>query len=263
MSRARSRELAGDGVGTDRGRRVRRRFEPACAPRRGRGAASSAGRSSSSSPIGRARRSTGRAEQGIDTALVPDGDDATLADALAAAAARRRRPRRLHADRGTVASSARSPDGSSTPIPSLLPAFPGRSRGPRRPARMARPSPAARSISSTRRSTAARSSPRRPSRSSPATTSRRSMTRIRAVEHRLLPRAVALLLAGAIAVDGRRRDDRSRPRGRAASRGRAARSCRSRTRPASSSLAAGSSPAASSWSRPAGRRGRCARPACR
>ena len=66
--------------------------------------------------------------------------------------------------------------------------------------------------------------------------------RIRAVEHRLLPRAVALLLAGA--RRGRRRTAgtsrrRPRPRRRRASRRRAAPCCRSRTRPGSSDLGRG------------------------
>ena len=66
--------------------------------------------------------------------------------------------------------------------------------------------------------------------------------RIKAVEHRLLPRAVALLLAGALSVgpDGRRvRLDVGRAD--QPSRSRAGRCCRSPTRPASSSSGAASS----------------------
>ena len=85
-----------------RRRRVGRGLEPAGAARGGRRAASSAGRSSSSSRTGPARRSTGPSEQGIDTALVPGGDDAALADALAACPGRCRRP-----GRATCGSSVR------------------------------------------------------------------------------------------------------------------------------------------------------------
>ena len=89
--------------------------------------------------------------------------------------------------------------------------------------------------------------------------------RIRAVEHRLLPRAVALLLAGALAVgpDGRRvgldldRADAAVPVPRRAllsvsdKTGLVAVRRRPRRGPGSS------------WCRPAARRGRSARPACR
>ena len=90
--------------------------------------------------------------------------------------------------------------------------------------------------------------------------------RIRAVEHRLLPRAVGLLLAGALSVGrrtagtcaldlatGRRRASRAAP-GAAVGLGQG-RPRRPR--------AAGWSPGASSSSRPAARPGRCATPACR
>ena len=143
-------------------------------------------------------------EQGIDTALVPGGDDAALDEALAAA----------RADVVVLAGYMRivgpprpgrlpGPDPQHAP---LAPArVPGRARGRGTPSTMARRSPAAPSTSWTRPSTAARSSRRRRSRSCPATTPTTLHARIRAVEHRLLPRAVGLLLAGALSVaaDGR------------------------------------------------------------
>ena len=89
--------------------------------------------------------------------------------------ARRRRAGRLHADRRTARPRRRIADGSSTRIRRCCP----RSRAPMRsatPSPTAWRSPAARSISSTRLWTAARSSPRRRSRSSLPTTPRRSTT---------------------------------------------------------------------------------------
>ena len=65
------------------------------------------------------------AEQGIETALVPGGDDATLAETLRARRGGRRRPRRLHADRRARRSSAAFGGRILNTHPSLLPAFPG------------------------------------------------------------------------------------------------------------------------------------------
>ena len=88
--------------------------------------------------------------------------------------------------------------------------------------------------------------------------------RIQAVEHRLLPHAVALLLAGAVEVapDGRHVTIDVDRADAGTSRRHAARCCRSPTRPASSTSGGASSRADSSWSRPAGPPGRCAMPVC-
>ena len=87
--------------------------------------------------------------------------------------------------------------------------------------------------------------------------------RIQAVEHRLLPRVVGLLLAGAVdaPTGGTRRSTSPGPRRTCPSR--AGRSSRSATRPAWSSWRPASWPIASSSSRPAAPPGPCARPACR
>ena len=74
----------------------------------------------------------------------------------------------------------------------------------------------------------------------PATTRRALHERIKAVEHRLLPRAVALLLAGALVVEPAAAASGSTPLERTRRPGRRAGRCsRSRTRPASSSLGRG------------------------
>ena len=180
------------------------------------------------------------AEEGIETALIPGGDDATPGRRRC----RGRRARRASSWPGTCGSSGRAvlaalrrPDPQH---PSVAAAgVPGRARRARRAGRRRDASPAARSTSSTRRSTAGRSSPRRRCRPAGRRRATRSHARIHAVEHRLLPRAVALLLAGALAVatDGRRvtldlaRGRRGRPRRRAG------RSSRCPTRPAWSPFA--------------------------
>ena len=146
--------------------------------------------------------------------------------------------------------------------PSLLPAFPGAHAGARRARRRRRRSPAAPSTSSTRRSTAARSSPRRPCRSLPGDDEASLHERIKAVEHRLLPRAVALLLAGRLASTAGRPASTSRSRRRAAGAAPGA-AVGERQDRAGRARARASSTSASSSSPPAGRRGRCARPACR
>ena len=143
------------------------------------------------------------AEQGIETALVPGGDDATLRGDARRGRARRRGPRGLPAARRAGGPGARSTAGSSTSTRRCC----RRSRGSTPCATRSPPawrSPASPSTSSTRRSTAARSWPRRPSRSCPATTRRRSLERLHAVEHRLLPRRSPRLLAGALGRAGRR-----------------------------------------------------------
>ena len=230
--------------------------------REARGARRRGGRSSS--PIGRARRSTGRPSRGSTRPWSRAATIAALAETLAA------RPDDVVVLAGYMRLvgprvDRRGRRGSSNTHPSLLPAFPGL-RTPSRDALAARRRGhrRARSTSSTRRSTAARSSPRRRCRSCPATTRRRSRTRIRPVEHRLLPRCRgAARRRGARRPDGRRVTlDRPLPTTAAASR--AAPSCRSsdktglvgpRPRPRRARLRARLAPAAPP--------GRCATRACR
>ena len=140
-------------------------------------------------------------EQGIDTALVPGGDDAVLADTLAAARPdvivlggymRIVGPRVLAAFAGRILNTH----------PSLLPAFPG--------AHAVRDA-----LESGVRVTGCTvhlvtdvvdSGPVVAQDAVTVLTSDDETSlheRIKAVEHRLLPRAVALLLAGALRVDGR------------------------------------------------------------
>src|SRR6185503_1427049 len=120
-------------------------------------------------------------EQGIDTALLPDADDATLADTLAAAGIslvvlagymRIVGPAVLGTFGGRILNTH----------PSLLPAFPG--------AHAVRDA-----LAAGVRVTGA---------TVQADDEASLHERIKAVEHRLLPRVTALLLAGAISVDGRR-----------------------------------------------------------
>ncbi len=142
------------------------------------------------------------AEQGIETALVPDGDDPTLAETLTAVAPaavvlagylRIVGPRVLAAFDGRILNTH----------PSLLPAFPG--------AHAVRDA-LAHGVAVTGCTVhvvdatldggpivAQEAVPLLPGDDEAAL-----HARIRAVEHRLLPRAVALLLAGALRVDGRR-----------------------------------------------------------
>ena len=170
------------------------------------------------------------AEQGIETALVPGGDDATLAETLAGRRARRRRPGRLHADRRAARSSRRSPAGSSTPIRRCCRR--SRARTPSRDALAARRRGhrRARSTSSTRRSTAARSSPRR---RSPVLPGDDEATPARPDPGRRAPAAAAggraaRWPARSRSPDGRRVTLDLEPRRRGASRARAGRCCRCR-----------------------------------
>ena len=87
-------------------------------------------------------------------------------------------------------------------------------------------------------------------------------TRIHAVEHRLLPWAVALLASGAVEVDGRQArvdTERAEAAHHLPATGAAVGLGQDR---AWSSSGAASSATASSSCRPAGRRARCATPAC-
>ena len=87
--------------------------------------------------------------------------------------------------------------------------------------------------------------------------------RIHAVEHRLLPWAVALLASGAVGIDGRRALVETERAEREHHRSRDGRCCPSRTRPGWSSSGGVSSATASSSCRPAGPPARCVTPACR
>ena len=246
----------------DRGRRVGGRIQPPGAPRGRRT------RRARRRDRPRLRRPTcpaldWAAEQGIET----DRRARTATDA-ALAARRSAPPRRTSScSPATCGSSARGPRGLRRPDPQHAPVaparVPGRSRRARRARARASRSRERRSTSSTRRSTAARSSPRRRSRSSPATTRSALHDRIRAVEHRLLPRAVALLLAGACRSNGPVVDPVDLALGR----------CRRPGRPAGPAVRLGQDRArrartgprrcpASSSSRPAAPPARCARPAC-
>ena len=201
-------------------------------------------------------------EQGIETALVPGGDDATLAATLSAVGAdvvvlagymRIVGPAVLAAFAGRILNTH----------PSLLPAFPGAH---------AVADALAHGVTVTgctvhlvdetldggpivaQEAVAVM----------PGDDAERLHERIRAVEHRLLPRAVGLALAGAIAVepDGRRVTDRRRRRRRGHPDAHDGRCSPSRTRPGSGRSRRGSSRPGSSSSRPGARRGRFARPAC-
>ena len=145
------------------------------------------------------------AEQGIETALVPGGDDETLAATLDGG--RRSTSSSWPATCGSSGrpSWPRSPGGSSTRTRRCCRRSRARTRS-RTPSPRACGSPAARSTSSTRRSTAGRSSPRRPCRSCPATTPRRSTTGSGPSSTGCCRGSSRWLLAGAIAVeaDGRR-----------------------------------------------------------
>ena len=200
-------------------------------------------------------------EQGIDTALVPDGDDGTLTEALAGAGA----------DVVVLAGYMRIvgptvlaafPNRIINTHPSLLPAFAG-----------------AHAVADALSHGAAVTGctvhlvdetfdggPIIVQEAVPILPGDDVATlhaRIQAAEHRLLPRAAGLLIAGALSLadDGRHVHSTSigpMPR----SHGRAGRFCPCRTRPDSSSSGAGWSRAASSSSRPVARRGRCARRTC-
>ena len=179
------------------------------------------------------------AEQGIETALVPGGDDETLA-----ATARRGAGSTRSSWPATCGSSGRpswprSTAGSSTRTRPSCRRSPARTRS-RTLSPRACGSPAAPSTSSTRPSTAARSSPRRPCRSCPATTPRRSTTGSGPWSTGFCRRSSP----GSSPAPSRSRrtavgsrwistgpTPRSRPRG--------ARCCRSRTRPGWSTLGRG------------------------
>ena len=210
-----------------------------------------------------ARRSTGRRSRGSRPPLVPGGDDAALADD-----ARRPPARTSSSSPATCGSSVRrcsrrSAAGSSTRIRRCC----RRSRAPTRCATRwptASTVTGARSISSTRRSTAARSWPRRRSRSCRATTRARSTSGSAPSSTGCCRGPSRCSLAGAVAVEaGGRRVTLDLARADAAAADAAAgaavglgqdRPRRSRARPRRRS--------ASSSCRPAARRARCARPAC-
>ena len=204
------------------------------------------------------------AEQGIDTALVPGGDDAALAETLAA------RPRptsvvlagymRLVGPAVLAAFAGRILNTH----PSLLPAFPGAHAVRDALAhgvdghRLHRPP---------RRRHARRRADRRPggrSRSCPATT-RPPCTNASGPSSTGCCRGPwRCSLAGALGGrDGRHVRRRPRARPTRACRLRAARCCPCRTRPASSRSPRASSGSGSSSCRPAARPGPCARRACR
>ena len=199
----------------DRRRRLRRRLEPAGAARRRRDRGELGGEIVLVSPTGRARRSTGRRSRGSTPRWSPGGDDDDASPTPWPAPARRRRARRLHADRRAARRSRRSPAGSSTRIPSLLPAFPGAHAVARRARARRRGHRRARSTSSTRRSTAARSSPRRRSRSCPTTTRRRSTRGSRPSSTGCCRAPSRCCSPAAIADDGRHVTHRPRPGRRA------------------------------------------------
>ncbi len=95
-------------------------------------------------------------------------------------------------------------------------------------------------------------------RSCPTTTKASLAARLHAVEHRLLPRGVALPVAGALCVSRRPAGDRPRATPLAALPRRGGRCSRSPTRPAWSTSAGASTRSASSSCRPGARHGRCA-----
>ena len=150
------------------------------------------------------------AEQGIETALLPGSPRPSGAAEPTRAGrdsprgiGRARRPRRATCASSGRRRSRRSPADREHP-PGAAAGVPGRPRRPRRPRprreghRLHRP-PGRRDAR--RRPDRA---PRRPSPSLPGDDEATLHERIKAVEHRLLPRAVALLLAGAVPVEGRR-----------------------------------------------------------
>ena len=198
----------------DRGRRLGCGLEPAGAGGGGRARRARRRRSSSSFADRACPALDWAAEQGIETALVPGGDDATLAETLAGGRARRRRARRLHADR-----RAGGPRGVRRPDPQHAPVAPAGVPG--RPRRRATRWPHGVAVTGVHRPPRRRDARRRPDRRPgggrrPARRRRgdASTSGSSAVEHRLLPRAVALLLAGARRGRAGRpaRRDRHRPR---------------------------------------------------
>jgi phosphoribosylaminoimidazolecarboxamide formyltransferase/IMP cyclohydrolase len=142
-------------------------------------------------------------EQGIDTALVPDGDDAALADTLAGA------------DVATVVLAgymrvigpnvlARFPDRIVNVHPSLLPAFPGaHAIGDALTAGVAVTGVTVHLVDATLDGGPIVAQEAVPILAGDDEASLR--VRIQAVEHRLLPRVVALLVAGALSTDPDRR----------------------------------------------------------
>ena len=146
-------------------------------------------------------------EAGLETAVIPDlgarepaaraAGDAVLAATVAAARGRCRRPGRLHAPRRT--GPAGGLPGPGPQRPPVAPAgVPRCARGPRRAGggrrRDRRHRPPRRRIAST----AARSSLAEAVPILAGDTEEALLERLHAVEHRLLPRAVGLLLAGAL-----------------------------------------------------------------
>ena len=202
------------------------------------------------------------AEQGIDTALVADGEDVVLADALAAARPdvvvlagymRILGPAVLGAYEGRILNTH----------PSLLPAFPGAHAVRDALAHgVAVTGVTVHLVDATLDGGPIVAQEAVPI--LPGDDEASLHERIRAVEHRLLPRAVAPAAGRRL---GRRRrwparDDRSRARRRARADAAPRAAVRVGQDGSRRPRAAGSSPAASSWSRPAAPRGRCAKPGC-
>ena len=202
------------------------------------------------------------AEQGIETALVPGGDDATLAATLAAWP-RTRRPRRLHADpRPGRAGRVPRADPQHPPVAAAGVsgrACRGRCPGPRRHRdRLHGPSRRRHARWRPDRGPGGGGDPARRRRRAPA-------CRIRDVEHRLLPSGGGAPARGRPGVSGRMgvtcssiSSEPMRP-----CRRRAGPCCPSRTRPAWSPSRRVSSGPGSSSSPPAGPRERYARPGFR
>ena len=260
MSRARSRALR-ESRRADRGRRLGDGLEPAGAGSGRRARRTSAVRSNSSSPTGHVRRSTGRPRGASRPPSCPGGDDATLEETLTAVGAeivvlagymRVVGPRVLAAFGGRILNVH----------PSLLPAFPGAH---------AVADALAHGVTVTGCTVhlvdqTLDGGPILVQEAVPVVPGDDEASlaaRIHAVEHRLLPWAVALLASGAVGIDGRRARVETDRAEREHHRSRDGRCCPSRTRPGWSSSGGVSSATASSSCRPAGRPARCVTPGCR
>ena len=185
----------------DRRRRVRERVEPAGPGRGRRPAARSAARSRSCSRTARAPALDWAAEQGIETALVPGGDDATLAETLAAVAPdavvlagylRVVGPAVLERFEGRILNVH----------PSLLPSFPGlHAVRDALAAGVAMTGVTVHLVDATLDGGPIVAQEAVPV--LPGDDEATLLERLHAVEHRLLPTAVAALLAGAVRAGGR------------------------------------------------------------